>query len=169
MQWSRQIDADPTLGREMAARGRILDQLDRGQQAAGPDLADQRVIGEPGQRVGEIGAERPARALVQALLGDDPQVLERHRRGHRMAGLGEAVRPLAAGLDQGVADPAADQHARRSAGSRTTRPLAAVMMSGVMPNRSQPHQRPVRPKPQITSSAISSTSCWRQMRSISCQ
>ncbi len=38
--------------------------------------------------------------------------------------------------------------------------LAMVMMSGRMPKVSLPNMRPVRPKPQITSSAISSTSCF---------
>ena len=38
--------------------------------------------------------------------------------------------------------------------------LAIVMMSGFRANVSQPNIRPVRPKPQMTSSAISSTSCF---------
>jgi hypothetical protein len=48
-------------------------------------------------------------------------------------------------------------------------PLAMVTMSGSKPRVSKPHQLPVRPKPQITSSAISSTSCSRQMRCTSGQ
>jgi hypothetical protein len=38
--------------------------------------------------------------------------------------------------------------------------LAIVMMSGFIPKVSVPNIRPVRPKPQMTSSAISSTSCF---------
>ena len=38
--------------------------------------------------------------------------------------------------------------------------LAIVTMSGRSPNVSLPNMRPVRPKPQMTSSAMSSTSCF---------
>ena len=48
-------------------------------------------------------------------------------------------------------------------------PLAIVMKSGSMPKCSQPNQWPVRPKPQITSSAISRIPYSRQMRWISGQ
>ena len=41
-------------------------------------------------------------------------------------------------------------------------PLAATRMSGRTPQWSSPNQRPVRPNPVMTSSAISSTPCRRQ-------
>ena len=66
MQWSRQIAPTLRSGGKWRRARRILDQLDRGEQAAGAHLADQRVIGEPGQRVGEISAERPARTVMQS-------------------------------------------------------------------------------------------------------
>ena len=65
--------ADPALGREVAPRARVFDQFDRRQETAGSDLTDQRMIGEPGQSPGEISAKRPAGAVVQTLLGDDPR------------------------------------------------------------------------------------------------
>ena len=48
-------------------------------------------------------------------------------------------------------------------------PLAQVMMSGVMPKRWQPNQVPSRPNPQITSSAISSTSWAAHSSCTRCQ
>ena len=68
------------------------------------------MIGEAGERCGEMVAERPARALVQALGLDDAQVLERDRGRDRMAGIGEAVRPFLIGRGQRVADARAEQH-----------------------------------------------------------
>ena len=47
--------------------------------------------------------------------------------------------------------------------------MAIGMRSGSMPKVSLPNHWPVRPKPQITSSATSSTSYCRQMRWISGQ
>ena len=41
-------------------------------------------------------------------------------------------------------------------------PLAATTMSARAPQWSSPNQRPVRPKPVMTSSATSSTPCRRQ-------
>ncbi|MNT28810.1 hypothetical protein D3C72_1645210 [compost metagenome] len=48
-------------------------------------------------------------------------------------------------------------------------PLANVIRSGLMPNSSEPNQRPRRPKPQMTSSAISKMPYLSQMRWISGQ
>ena len=42
-------------------------------------------------------------------------------------------------------------------------PLAVVIMSGSRANRSLASQDPVRPNPVITSSAMNSTSCRRQI------
>ena len=44
-----------------------------------------------------------------------------------------------------------------------------VRMSGRQPKVSEPHQAPVRPKPQMTSSTMRRTSYSRQMRWISGQ
>ena len=73
---------------------------------------------------------------------------------------------LLLGLEDPVAESPLD-HADAAPHPARRRVPAAQRIGearGAMPKRSQPNQWPVRPKPQITSSAISSTSCRRQMR-----
>ena len=57
-------EADLACGREVAPRPFVLDQLERAEEAAAARFADQRVIGEAGERSREMIAKRPTRALV---------------------------------------------------------------------------------------------------------
>src|SRR3546814_13295000 len=73
----------------------VAHQLDRGDQADAAHLADQRMIGQLAQSRLEIRPDVVAHPPDQPLLLHDPQVLQRHRAGDRVAGIGEAVEELA--------------------------------------------------------------------------
>src|SRR3546814_7965661 len=74
----------------------ICHQLHRAGQADAAHLADQRVIRQRREALLQVGADVLAHPRDEVLFLDDGDVLQRHRAGHRMAGVGEAVRELAA-------------------------------------------------------------------------
>ena len=112
MQWSRQIV--PTLpGSSKWSRARlVLDQLDGADQAHRSRLADQRVVLQRLQRLGQMRAGFVAHLFHQPLAADDLDILQRHRAGRRMAGIGEAVIELAALVDEALHHPVADHDGR---------------------------------------------------------
>ena len=69
--------------------------------------------------------------------------------------IGVAMVELAALFDQHAGDALADHDAAERHVARRSAPLAMVIRSGLMPKVSQPNHSPVRPKPQMTSSATS--------------
>ena len=93
---------------EMGPGRLVLDQLDRAEEAVAANLADDRVVGQAPEPLGQVGPGLVADLRDQAFLLDDAQVLQGDGAGHGMAGVGEAVEELAAFLDQGLGDPLAD-------------------------------------------------------------
>ena len=63
---------------------------------------------------------------------------------------------LADGLDQGLRLVRSSVEMTADSGNPPPTPLPTVMMSGTTRSCSEPHMRPVRPKPVIISSAIRS-------------
>ena len=91
---SHQLDqprADLGAGIEVLVRRLVGHQLDRGDQADAAHLAHQLVAGEAAAQLGlHVRADlADMRADVDLVV--DLQRLDRHRRRHRMAGVGEAV------------------------------------------------------------------------------
>jgi hypothetical protein len=98
---------------EEAMVGALLaDDLDGADQAQRAGLADQRVVVQRGQRLGQIGAGVVAGALDQALALQDLDVLQRHGGAGRVARIGEAVDEVPALLLQLGDDEVGHAHGR---------------------------------------------------------
>ncbi len=104
-------------------------------------------------------------ALDQPLVLEDLQVAQRHGAGRRDAPA--FVQPImnfaSAGASRIARWTRSDAMNADSGTYALVTALAMVMMSGCTPQCSSANQRPVRPKPVITSSAMSSTSLRSQI------
>ena len=98
----------------------------------------------------------------QLLFLEDADVLQSHGAGDRVAGVGEAVEELAALVDQHLGDLVAHHEGRERLIARG-QPLGQGHEVGLEAVIGRWRTTcPVRPKPQITSSAASSTSYLRR-------
>ena len=158
--------ADERLGQAGVARERdpglaIGDQLEPDQQPAAADLADVRVIAQAG---GASSARRRSPLAALASTSDSrSRIAEdraRDRGTHRVVRVREAVdEPALATVSWTSPEAATNPN-----GQPDVAPLAATRRSARTPQWSSPNQRPVRPNPVMTSSAMSSTP-WRRQTS----
>ena len=123
-------------------------ELEADEEAAPPDLADVGVAAQP------VAEERLQPVALGRARGDqvfvleDAQDLGRHRRAHRVVGIGEAV-DEARPAEHDVPDRTRRRHQpeREVAGGAALRPDEDVRANSQW---STPNQRPVRPKPVMT-------------------
>ena len=96
----------------------VLDKLHRPEEAVAADVADDRQVGERAQRLGEVGRQG-AHVLQHAVALEDLHVLERDRRGDRVAAERDAVAEDRAALDDRRDDRLGGDHgAHRRVGRR---------------------------------------------------
>src|SRR5262245_5816338 len=91
--------ADPARILEAAALGLVRGEFDRPDKPDRARFAHQGMIGKAPKNLREIGAEFGC-VLYELLRLQDFDVLERHRGGHRMPGIGHAVIELAAFVEE---------------------------------------------------------------------
>src|SRR3546814_12994534 len=89
-----------TLFRSVGAVAPPVGDAQRGKQPDRARFADERMIVERRERLGEMRPGDGAGALDEALAPDDLDILERHRGGDRVPRIGKAMEEIAASFAQ---------------------------------------------------------------------